>query len=174
MMETLIAELKTRVLGGGEITFDEAMRLIEIENPSELECLLDAAREITFHFNSTEPGLCSLINAKSYLCGEDCGFCAQSVRFDTRVSRYQLMSADEVVKAAKAFEKKGAKNFCVVTSGGELSDPEFEHILEIYRRLKAETSMNLDGSLGFLTPEKVNRLKEAGVRRFNNNLQSSR
>lgn len=173
-MKEFINRLKQHVLEGGEINFDEAIQLIEIEKEDEIDCLLEAAREITFHFNSKEPGLCSLINAKSYLCGEDCGFCAQSVRFDTRVNRYQLMSPDEVVKAAKEFEKKGAKNFCVVTSGGELSDKEFEQIIEIYRRLKAETSMNLDGSLGFVTPEKVQRLKEIGVRRFNDNLQSSR
>jgi len=174
MTKALIDTLKRRVLDGGEVTFDEAMQLIEIEKGEDLDSLLEAAREITFHFNSTEPGLCSLINAKSYLCAEDCGFCAQSVRFDTRVNRYQLMPPEEVVKAAKEFEKKGAKNFCVVTSGGELNDKEFEQIIEIYRRLKTETSMNLDGSLGFVTPERVKRLKEAGVRRFNDNLQSSR
>lgn len=171
----LIAKLKTRVLEGGEVSFEESMRLIEIENGSaEFDALLDAAREITFALNTREPGLCSLINAKSNLCGEDCGFCSQSVRFDTRVETYKLMSADEVVKSAKEFEKRGTQNFCVVTSGGALNDDEFEQILEIYRRLKAETQMNLDGSLGFLTPERVQKLKEAGLRRFNSNLQSSR
>lgn len=170
-----IKTLKTRVMEGGEITFEESMKLIEIENGSEaFAYLLEAAREITFHFNSSEPGLCSLVNAKSYLCGEDCGFCSQSVRFDTRVNRYKLMSTQEVVDAAKEFEKRGAHNFCIVTSGGELSDEEFDQIIEMYKRLGEETSMNLDGSLGFLSPERVKRLKEAGVRRFNNNLQSSR
>ncbi len=174
-MKIFIEDLKNRVLAGGELDFNEAMRLIEIENGSEdFDALLEAARAITFHFNSDEPGLCSLINAKSYLCSEDCGFCAQSVRFDTRVNRYQLMPAEEVVAAAKEFEKKGCQNFCVVTSGGELTDGEFEHILKIYHRLQEETAMNLDGSLGFLTPERVERLKEVGLRRFNNNLQSSR
>ena len=173
-MKELIDSLKTKVLEGGEISFEEAMRLIELEDSADIDLLLAAAREITLHFNSNEVGLCSLINAKSYLCGEDCGFCAQSVRFDTRVNRYQMMSADEVVAAAREFEKKGTQNFCIVTSGGDLSDGEFEQVIEIYRRLKAETSMNLDGSLGFLTPTRIERLKDAGVRRFNNNLQSSR
>ncbi len=171
---SLIEELKQRVLGGGEVSFEEALKLIEIEQSEEIDKLLEAAREITFHFNSDEPGLCSLINAKSYLCAEDCGFCAQSVRFDTRVNRYQLMEPDEVVKAAKEFEKKGAQNFCIVTSGGDLSEKEFDQIIVIYKRLKQETSMNLDGSLGFLTEDRVRRLKEAGVRRYNDNLQSSR
>ncbi len=170
-----IWSLKEDVLKGKEISFEDAMRLIEIENESvEFDALLEASKEITLHFNSNEPGLCSLINAKSYLCAEDCGFCSQSVRFDTRVNRYKLMSVEEVVDAAKAFEKKGAENFCVVTSGGELDDEEFEQILKMYEGLSKETKMNLDGSLGFLTPERVTRLKEAGLRRFNNNLQSSR
>lgn len=174
-MQTFIEDLKKKVLAGREISFEEGMRLIEIENGShDFEALCEAAREITFYFNSDEPGLCSLINAKSYLCGEDCGFCSQSVRFDTRVNRYQLMSSDEVVAAAKDFERRGTQNFCIVTSGGDLNDQEFEQVIEIYKRLKNETSMSLDGSLGFLTPERVERLKEAGLRRFNNNLQSSR
>jgi len=150
------------------------MKLIEIEDDPTLDYLLEASREIAFHFNGTEPGLCSLINAKSNLCGEDCGFCAQSVRFETRVDQYQLMSIDKVLDAAKEFEKKGAKNFCIVTSGGALNDDEFDKILEMYRRLQNETTMNLDGSLGFVTPERVKKLKESGLRRFNNNLQSSR
>ncbi|MCB9799826.1 MAG: biotin synthase BioB [Candidatus Omnitrophica bacterium] len=172
--QALIEELKKRVLDGGEISFDEAMHLISIEDSDTIDLLLKAAREITFHFNSHVPGLCSLINAKSNLCGEDCGFCSQSVRFDTRVDTYGLVSVDEVVAAAKEFEKKGSQNFCIVTSGGALSNEEFEKIIEMYTRLGTETKMSLDGSLGFLTPERVRRLKEAGVRRLNNNLQSSR
>lgn len=173
-MKLFIEELKNRVIGGGEVKFEEAMRLIEIEPGPDFDALLEAAREITFNFNSDEPGLCSLINAKSNLCAEDCGFCSQSVRFDTRVNRYKMMPPDEVVAAAKDFEKKGAHNFCVVTSGGELTEGEFNEVIEIYTRLKKETKMNLDGSLGFLTPDRVKRLKDAGVRRFNDNLQSSR
>ena len=170
-----IHDLKNRVLDGGEISFDESMRLVKIENNSlEFKELLKASKEITFHFNSDEPGLCSLINAKSYLCAEDCGFCSQSVKYDTRVNRYRLMEVEEVVSAAKDFEKKGTQNFCIVTSGGELDDEEFDKIIEMYTRLSKETGLNLDGSLGFLTEDKVKRLKAAGLRRFNNNLQSSR
>lgn len=171
---TLIDGLKERVLAGGEITEAEAMQLMGLADAADLACLQDAAHEITVHFNAREPGLCSLINAKSNLCGEDCGFCSQSVRFDTRVDAYDLMPAEEVVRIAKKFEKKGTKNFCVVTSGGALNSEEFEKVIEIYRQLKKETTMNLDGSLGFLTPERIRRLKEAGVRRYNDNLQSSR
>ncbi len=169
-----LTELKDRILKGGEITCEEALSLIEIEDPETLDALRKAAHEITLAFHSNKAGLCSLINAKSYLCGEDCGFCAQSVRFETSAARYELLEPEIIIGAAKNAEKFGAQNFCIVTSGGALNDDEFERITEIVKILKRETKLGIDGSLGFLTPERVKRLKEAGLRRFNSNLQSSR
>ncbi|MCM8775208.1 MAG: biotin synthase BioB [Candidatus Omnitrophica bacterium] len=173
-MNDFIDQLKARIFEGGQITFEEARRLIEIEDRADLDHLLKAAWEITFHFHSNQPAICSLVNAKSYLCGEDCAFCAQSVHFNTEAPRYRLMTSEEILKAAKVFEAKGIRDFCVVTSGVRLTDDEFEGILKIYRRLRTETRLNLDGSLGFLNKERVQKLKEAGVRRVNSNLQSSR
>lgn len=169
-----IKTLKERVLEGGEISYEEALGLIELEDSESIDSLLRAANEITHHFNSNQPGLCSLLNAKSYLCGEDCGFCAQSVRFDTQADRYGLMHPEEVVEAAKRAEKNGAQNFCIVTSGAAPSEEEFEKMIEILKRLAQETRLNLDASLGFITTEQARRLKEIGLRRFNHNLQSSR
>ncbi len=169
-----ITELKDRIIAGGEITYEEALASIEIEEPHLLEALRKAAHEITLALHSNKAGLCSLINAKSYLCGEDCGFCAQSVRFETSVARYELLEPEIIIGAAKKAEKQGAQNFCLVTSGGSLSGDEFERILDIVKQLRKETKLGIDGSLGFLTPERVQRLKEAGLRRFNSNLQTSR
>ena len=169
-----IEALKTRVLGGGEISFDEALSLACLEEPEDMNALLDAAREITHFFNSAKPGLCTLLNAKSYLCGEDCGFCAQSVRFDTSADRYLLMEPEKVLAAAKRAEAHGAQNFCIVTSGAAPTPEEFEKILLIFKRLSEESHLNLDASLGFISEEQAERLAEAGVRRFNHNLQTSR
>lgn len=172
--DALIETLKRRVLEGGEISFDDACALINIEDEPLYQRLIDAAHEITLFFNSTQAHLCSLINAKSHLCHEDCGFCSQSVKFKTEAPSYPLLSAEEIVRSAKIVEVQGISNYCIVTSGGSLNDAEFEQILQAVKRLKAETALNIDGSLGFLTPERVRRLKEAGMRRFNDNLQSSR
>jgi len=169
-----IQQFKVRVLEGGEVTRGEAFEMIALESESDIHHLLAAAHEITLRFHAAIPGLCSLVNAKSYLCSEDCGFCAQSARFQTQTERYRLMRPEEVLAAAKKFERAGIRDFCVVTSGSELNDAEFEQVLNIYRLLKKETRLNLDGSLGFLTAERVRALKEAGVRRINNNLQTSR
>src|SRR3989338_10641320 len=98
----IITELKERVLQGGEITYDEALSLIHIQEESLLNELRKAAHEITLAFNSNKTGLCSLINAKSYLCGEDCGFCAQSVRFETSVARYELLEPEIIIGDRKS------------------------------------------------------------------------
>jgi biotin synthase len=173
-MKIFIQELKTRVLSGGEISFEEALRLISIEDPATLDFLLDAAHEIAVRFCPPQPDLCSLVNAKSYLCSEDCGFCSQSSHYKTGVKRYPLMSPEAVLAEAKKSEASGVRSFCVVTSGETLSDGEFEQVLATFRLLSEKTGLRLDGSLGNLTAEQIRKLREAGMRRFNHNLQCSR
>lgn len=166
--------LKEKVLSGGEISFEEAARLAALENAGDIERLLAAAHELTLRFRSSTPDLCALINAKSYLCGEDCGFCSQSSRYKTGAARYPLMSPEAIVGVAKKAEAHGVQSFCVVTSGEALSGEEFEQVRETFKKLSDETELNLDGSLGSLTAEQVRDLKGAGLRRFNHNLQCSR
>ena len=173
-MISQIFKLKERVLNGEEITSEESLFLLQTTKENEINCLLNSAHEITLRFNGNIPELCSLINAKSYLCKEDCKFCCQSVKYNTEVSRYTLLSPEEVVFAGKKLEEEGVEDFCIVTSGSSLNNEEFEKILEMFKRLKKEKDLNLDGSLGFLTKEQARKLKEAGLRRFNSNLQCSR
>lgn len=173
-MKDLIQELKARVLAGGEITPEEALRLSTVEDPRTLDLLLDAANEITACFRRSAADLCSLVNAKSYLCSEDCAFCSQSSHYTTGVKRYPLMRPEEVLEQAKKCEANGVQSFCVVTSGETLNDAEFEQVLATFRLLSEKTRLRLDGSLGNLTAEQIRRLREAGMRRFNHNLQCSR
>ena len=173
-MKTFILALKSRVLAGGEITPDEALRLNSLKDPASIDLLLEAAHEITLKFRSSQPDLCSLVNAKSYLCSEDCSFCSQSSHFKTDVKRYPLMSPEAVLVEAQKCEAAGIQSFCVVTSGETLNDNEFEQTLATFRLLSEKTHLRLDGSLGNLTAEQIRKLREAGMRRFNHNLQCSR
>ncbi|HNV86389.1 MAG TPA: biotin synthase BioB [Candidatus Omnitrophota bacterium] len=166
--------LKEKVLQGGEVTLDEARELIGAEDEAAVRYLAAAAHEITLFFHSNKPLLCSLINAKSYLCGEDCAFCSQSVHFNTGIERFGLLDADSVVVAAKAAEEKGANSFCVVTSGLGPSEEDFEKLIGIFERLNRETRLRIDCSVGVLTREQAVRMREAGVRQVNHNLQTSR
>jgi len=169
-----VREMKEKVLAGGEVTFDEALRLARVSSPEEIDLILASAHELTLHFRSSKPDLCALVNAKSYLCGEDCKFCSQSARYETGVSRYPLMSPEKILEAAQQCEAAGIKSFCIVTSGETLNDREFEQVRETFRILSEETDLCLDGSLGNLTTGQIAELRKVGMRRFNHNLQCSR
>lgn len=173
-MKKLIQALQSRVLSGGEITYDEALRLASIEDIPTTDLLLEAAHAVTQKFCPSQPDLCSLVNAKSYLCSEDCGFCSQSSHYKTGIKRYPLMKPEEVLEAARQSEAAGVKSFCVVTSGETLDHSEFEQVLATFRLLSEKTNLRLDGSLGNLTVEQIRKLRGAGMRRFNHNLQCSR
>jgi biotin synthase len=173
-MKAFIQELKSRVLAGGKITPSEARRLSAIQDSATLDLLSSAAHEIASKFQSARPDLCSLVNAKSYLCSEDCGFCSQSSHYKTGVKRYPLMAPEEVLENAQACEAQGVQSFCIVTSGETLNPGEFEQVLATFRLLSEKTGLRLDGSLGNLTAEQIGKLRAAGMRRFNHNLQCSR
>ncbi|HPW76572.1 MAG TPA: biotin synthase BioB [Candidatus Omnitrophota bacterium] len=172
--KTLIQKLKEKVLSGGEISYQEALSLAAIRAVDDLDFLRSSAHELTLHFKNSQPDLCALINAKSYLCGEDCKFCSQSAKYDTGVQRYPMMSPEKIVEAAKRCEENGARNFCVVTSGETLSAGEFDQVRKTFQLLSEETGLGIDGSLGNLTEEQISELKKVGLRRFNHNLQCSR
>ncbi|MFA7255466.1 MAG: biotin synthase BioB [Candidatus Omnitrophota bacterium] len=173
-MKAFVQELTSRVLAGGTITAAEALRLSSIQDSPTIDLLLSSAHEITTRFRPSQADLCSLVNAKSYLCSEDCGFCSQSSHYKTGVKRYPLMSPEAILEEAKKSEANGVQSFCVVTSGETLNDAEFEQVLATFRLLSEKTHLRLDGSLGNLTTEQIRKLRAAGMRRFNHNLQCSR
>ena len=129
-MKELILELKERVKTGGEISYEEALMLAEVTEEVNIDQLREAAHELTIHFHQNKPSLCSLVNAKSYLCGEDCRFCAQSVHYQTLTERYGLIGIDEIAEAGKKAEAAGTRHFCIVTSGAALEEDEFEKVTE--------------------------------------------
>lgn len=166
--------LKDTVLHGAPIGWEDALFLINIEREEEILAIARAADEIRKHFCSDKIDLCSLINAKSGRCSEDCAFCAQSVRYKTGADTYPLLNENTIAEAARQAERNGAHRFCIVTSGGSLSDAEFERVLRAFSLIRESTSLGLDGSLGFLSDYRMQRLRETGVSRINHNLETSR
>ena len=171
-MLTHLLNVREKVLKEIPITFDEAEQLLQ--TPRDLIPYLSAvANEVRIHFKGHEVEMCALTNAKSGHCSEDCKFCSQSGHFKTDGPVYSLIRVEEMVEQAKEAETRGATEFCIVTSGwGQTIEPEFETILEAVRRISRETHLMVDCSLGFLTPDQVRRLKEAGLYRNNHNLEA--
>lgn len=165
-----IDNLKERILEGGSITREEADRLATVE---DLDTLCDAANEICRKFCSKEIDSCSIVNARSGKCGEDCKWCAQASRHHTGCATYNLINMDEVLEAARHNEREGIKKFSLVTSGRAVSDKDIDKFCDIFKKLTAETDLHLCASMGLLDIERMHKLREAGVRRYHCNMETS-
>ncbi len=147
----------------------EALSLYEMP-VSELAARADRARRA-----STDGGLelCGIVNAKSGRCGEDCHFCAQSARYQTGCPEYPLKAARQIVEAARRAAKMGCGHFGIVTSGATLSDGELERIAEAVEALRGEFGLKVCASLGRLGADQFRRLRDAGLERYNHNIETS-
>jgi biotin synthase len=161
-----------KVLGGGSVSLKEILPLSEAKGPDIMD-LAAVANRVRGEFNGNKIDLCSLLNAKSGRCSEDCAFCAQSAHYKTEAPVYPLMSADQMVGEAKEAQKRKTGRFCLISSGRQLDDKEFEVILNGLDRIQKETTLDLDCSLGTLSEERAESLKRVGVTRYNHNLETA-
>ncbi|KNF07531.1 biotin synthase [Gottschalkia purinilytica] len=174
-MISYIEKLTNEILNGRKITYEEALNLINIDNNDLgiLNVLFENANKIRDKFNGKKADLCTIMNAKSGKCSENCTFCAQSSHYNTGVEEYPLVSYDDAYKRAKEMEAKGAHRFSLVTSGRGMTDKELEDIIDIYKRLKENTTINLCTSLGIISYEQAKKLVEAGVTMYHHNVETS-
>ena len=172
MVSNYIRNIGDKVLGGEKITFPEAKKLLEVDR-KELVDLMAVANRVRYHFFENRVDLCTLLNAKSGRCSEDCKFCGQSAHFRRDCATYPLLDVEEIVRRGQQVESKGGRRFCIITSGKRLMPREFEKVVEAVRRIRYETRLNLDCSLGTLSDEQASALKEAGVERYNHNLETA-
>ena len=118
--------------------------------------------------------LCTILNAKSGLCAEDCKFCAQSSRHKTEVPVYPLKPLEEIIEAAKTARENGAERFGIVTSGNKLTQQDLDTILQATRIITRELGIKVCGSLGALPEKDLIQLKSAGMHRYHHNIETSR
>lgn len=166
-----VKELKEKVLNGKLIGKEEALFLAK-EAP--LKELTEAANEIRKHFCEDKFDICTIINGKSGKCSENCKFCAQSSFYDTHIKEYSLLNSKAIVKEAKYNDERGVLRFSIVTSGRKLSDKEIDSVCESIKEINKNTSVSVCGSFGLLSEEQYKKLKEAGLTRVHNNLETSR
>lgn len=166
----MIEKLKKQVLDGGSITVSDALWLLD-EAPFDELC--DAAHEITVHFASHRFDMCSIINAKSGRCPENCKWCAQSMHHSTGIDEYPLVSAEECLRHAKYNENQGISHFSIVTSGRRPSKSELAGICDNVRHIRKNSGIKVCASLGLLNYDDMLQLKEAGVSRYHCNLETA-
>lgn len=155
------------------LTRDEAMAVARLPL-DELPSLIALAHKVRLEWCGPEVELESLINAKSGACPEDCAFCSQSVRYHTGVDVYAFLDQDEILEAARATRAAGATQFCIVVAVRGPEERLLRKVIEAVDAVQRETGLEVACSLGLLQPEQAQRLADAGVRRYNHNLESCR
>lgn len=163
-----------RALKGEGLTRAEALEFTNADETRIFDILkhTDAIRR---EFKGVEINLCSIVNAKSGECAEDCSFCSQSVHYDTGVDRFPLLEASDLVEAAKEAEAAGAREFSIVTSGTGLDGAkEVDTLVQALKGMDETLTMERCASLGILDQGVLTRLKEAGLESYHHNLETAR
>src|SRR3954447_16721612 len=155
------------------ITFEEAMELAAISDHEAIGDLVERAWKVRRDNFGDSTDLCSLVNAKSGGCAEDCGFCAQSRYAESDTPMHAMMDPDQILEHAKAAEAAGAHRFCMVTQGQGLSKRDFKQILEGARLVAEQTNLKRCASIGHMSAERARQLREAGVQRVHHNVETA-
>ncbi len=156
------------------VTFDEALALGELNDHDQIGDLVERAWEVRTERFGDSTDLCSLVNAKSGGCAEDCGFCAQSRYAEADTPMHAMMEPDQILEHAKAAEAAGAHRFCMVTQGQGLSKRDFEKILAGARLVAEHTNLKRCASVGHISVDRAHQLAEAGIQRVHHNVETAR
>ena len=142
---------------------------------SDLEKLVSIAEKITKeNFKQKEIEVCSIISAKTGKCKENCKYCSQSIHNHADIVCHPLLDVEEVRQAALRAKENGASRFCIVTSGRSESGEDFKKILEMIKAVSSIDGIHCCASLGLINEEQIKQIKEAGVERFNHNINTSK
>jgi len=149
---------------------EELLRLYDLD----LEELISISEKITNeNFNKKEIEVCSIISAKTGKCSENCKYCSQSIHNHADIVCHPLLEVEEVKEAAIKAKENGATRFCIVTSGRSESGEDFKKILKMIKAVSSIEGIHCCASLGLLNEDQIKQIKEAGVERFNHNINTS-
>lgn len=157
------------MINNKEYTKEELLDLYE----KPLEELIELSHEVTIENFDNKVEACSIISAKTGACSENCKYCAQSKHNHAEIECHQLLDVETVKKAALSAKENGATRFCIVTSGRVPTGSDFEKILEMIKEVASIDGIHCCASLGLLSEEQVKQIKEAGVERYNHNINTS-
>jgi biotin synthase len=165
--------LAEKVIEGYVIREEEAREILTVRD-HEVLALVHGAYQIRRHFYGKKVKLNLIINAKSGLCPEDCGYCAQSIKAATKIDRYPLVSKQTIVEGAKEAKKNKIGTYCIVMSGRRPTNREVDTVIAAVEEIKRDVEqLKICACLGLVTEEQAFKLKAAGVDRFNHNINTS-
>lgn len=165
-------QLADEVIAGKKITDEEAMSILNSDD-KELLSLLDGAYKIRHHYFGNRVRLNKIINAKSGACPENCGYCSQSSISNAPVDTYRFVDKETILEGAKRANDQKIGTYCIVASGRGPSEKDVDHVVEAVKEIKEKYDLTVCACLGILKEGQAERLKAAGVDRYNHNLNTS-
>jgi biotin synthase len=165
-------ELADRVLDGVEVTNQEALSILDCPDDDVL-LLMHAAFQIRKRYYGKKVKLNMIMNAKSGLCPENCGYCSQSSISTAPINSYRMVDKDTILEGAKRAHDLNIGTYCIVASGRGPSNKDVDHVVDAVKEIKTTYGLKVCACLGLLKPEQAKRLKEAGVDRYNHNINTS-
>ncbi|NNV01271.1 biotin synthase BioB [Brevibacillus sp. MCWH] len=162
-----------KALAGEGLTREEALSVLRADDDDILP-LMHAAFRVRKRYYGKKVKLNMIINAKSGLCPEDCGYCSQSIVSSAPIQKYTLLNKETLLAGAREALNRKAGTYCIVASGRGPTDKELEQVIEAVREIRATMPLKICACLGLLSEEQAARLAEAGVHRYNHNLNTSR
>lgn len=169
-----ILAMSDRVLAGGSLTAEEALGILQARG-ADLTLTLAGAHRLRQHYFGDRIELCSIINAKSGRCAENCSFCAQSAHHRTAAPVYPLRTLEEIIAGARQAEAEGSHCYGIVTAGTRMRPgPDLDRILQAIRTIRATTGIEPSASLGILDEPTAEALATAGCITYHHNLETAR
>ncbi|KAB8138042.1 biotin synthase BioB [Gracilibacillus oryzae] len=164
--------LAEKVLLGEELTDQEAHTVLRCPDEEILE-LLHSAYQVRKHYYGNRVKLNMIINTKSGFCPENCGYCAQSRDSSAPIQKYRMMDKDTIIEGARQADQLQSGTYCIVASGRGPTNRELNIVTSAVKEIKKNYDMKICACLGLLKPEQARQLKEAGVDRYNHNINTS-
>ena len=159
-------------LEGRALSRRDVEDLFDIED-ADVPALARAANHVTRSRHGGRVDIEQLNNIRMNACSEDCSFCSQSALFDTGIDTYELPPAGQVLERARAAQEQGAPSYCLVAAWRGPSERNFRKVCDIIRLIRDNLHIDIECSLGFLTPVQARTLKRLGVKRYNHNLETA-
>ncbi|MFR6031778.1 MAG: biotin synthase BioB [Bacilli bacterium] len=159
-----------KIIAGYKLSYDEAIELSKKLPLPEL-CLM--ADRVRTHFLGREVDTCSIMNARSGRCSENCKWCAQSAHHNTGCEISDYVTVEDALKHAKYSKSKGIRRFSLVTSGRSVSDADIKKLAAAFSEMSKLGGIALCGSFGLLNEGQFRILKAAGMSRFHCNLETA-
>ncbi|WP_433946931.1 biotin synthase BioB [Paenibacillus sp. SN-8-1] len=165
-------QLAEKALNGELITLEEGLSVLEADNEEVLP-IMHAAFQVRRHYYGKKVKLNMIINAKSGLCPEDCGYCSQSIVSTAPVQKYTLLDKETLLAGAREALQRKAGTYCIVAAGRGPTEKELDQVVDAVKEIRDTMPLKICACLGILKDDQAQRLAEAGVHRYNHNLNTS-